>query len=113
MKTDEFLLVKEAAELLEPVQPRHEDNVEVSLTLGDAYFQVGNYPRAVELFESTLILRRPTSYLLNALAVSHMRLGNYDKAVEFLESSLERDPDQESVKGLLKELQSATPPPFR
>ena len=104
---------KEAAELLEPVQPDHEDNVEVSLTLGDAYFQVGNYPRAVELFESTVVLRRPTSYLLNALAVSHMRLGNYGKAVEYLESSLELDPDQESVKGLLKELQSATPPPFR
>ena len=104
---------KEAAELLEPVQPRHEDNVAVSLTLGDAYLQAGNYPRAVELFESTLILRRPTSYLLNALAMSHTRLGNYDKAVEYLESSLELDPKQESVKGLLKDLQSATPPPFR
>lgn len=103
---------KEAVELLEPVQPRHEDNVEISLTLGDAYFQVENYPRAVELFESTLILRRPTSYLLNALAVSHMRLGNSDEAVEYLNDSLELDPEQESVETLLQELRSGTPPPI-
>lgn len=96
----------EAIKLLEPAHAQSKENIEILLTLGDAHFQSGNYPRATDLFEAALLLRGPTPALLNALAVSYAQMGDSDKARQYLERSLELDPEQEEAKTLLEKLPS-------
>ena len=94
--------------LLEPALEENKDNVELLLTLADAYARVSDYELASELFEASIVLRRPTTTLLNALAACHAKLGNNEKARDYLEQSLALDATQEKVEFLLERLQAST-----
>ena len=100
----------EAVKLLEPAYVREPDNVDVLLVLGDAHYQLKNYSRAAELLEKTLARRRPTTAVLNAIAICYGEMGQRDKVLEYVERSLKIDPDQGPVKALKEHLES-TPPP--
>jgi tetratricopeptide (TPR) repeat protein len=69
-----------------------------------------NYRRAAELLEASLVRRRPTTAILNALAVCYGEMGQRDKVLEYIERSLQLDPDQEPVKALKEHLESSPPP---
>jgi tetratricopeptide (TPR) repeat protein len=96
----------EAIKLLEPAYAQNKDNAQILMTLGDAHFEIQNYPRAAELYEAAIILRPPSTSLFNALAVSYAQQGNAEKAIDYLERSLELDPDQEQVKTLMAKLKN-------
>ncbi|HEX9725981.1 MAG TPA: GWxTD domain-containing protein [Vicinamibacteria bacterium] len=100
----------EAVRLLEPAYVRDPENVDLMLALGDTQYQLKNYRRAAELLEASLVRRRPTTAILNALAVCYGEMGQRDKVLEYIERSLQLDPDQEPVKALKEHLESSPPP---
>jgi tetratricopeptide (TPR) repeat protein len=99
-----------AIEILEPVAHAIGQNAEALLTLGDAHSQVKNYQRAVELYEAALILRPPSTALLNALGLCYAGLGDSGKALDYFERSLSVDPNQEPVKELVGKLKTPGSP---
>ena len=73
------------------------------------HVRILDYARASELFEAAIILERPTTSILNALAACHAKLGNLEKAAAYLEQSLELDPEQEKVKFLIEQIRNSHP----
>src|SRR3989304_90058 len=59
----------------EPAYVRDKENVDLLLTLGDPHYRSRHYQRAAELFEATLVRRRPDTALPTALAVWHGQMG--------------------------------------
>ena len=101
-----------AIELLEPVYAEVQNRYEVVAVLGEAYFREENYEKASELLGRAITLHRPTTQLLNFLAVSQHQLGDPQSARESLKRSLEIDADQPEIQELLRKLESepAAPP---
>lgn len=94
-----------AVSVLEPARASASQNYEFLVTLGDAYSEVHDYAKAVEVFEAALPLGRAEPALLNSLAAAHVELGNRGKAAECLRKSLELNPSQKAVRTLLEKLQ--------
>ena len=101
---------EEALRVLEPAYVRDKENVDLLLTLGDAHYRSRHYQRAAELFEATLVRRRPDTALLNALAVCYGQMGQRDKVLEYIGRSLELDPNQEAAKALKEQIEKSPPP---
>ena len=101
---------EEAIALLEPAVRTEDNDVDLLLTLGDAYVRVADYANASARLEAAVTLRRPTPALLNALAACFHELGNLEKARQYLEQSLTLDPQQEKVQLLLERMKSSSPP---
>jgi tetratricopeptide (TPR) repeat protein len=80
------------------------------LTLGDAHSQAKNYQRAIELYEAALILRPPSTALLNALGLCYAGLGDSGKALGYFERSLALEPNQEPIKDLVGKMKTQGSP---
>jgi GWxTD domain-containing protein len=93
--------------------PNWTERYEVLAILGRAYYQKKDYPKAVELLEKAIALRRAEPVVLNALALSQKELGNDVRATEILERSLSLDPNQPQLKELLEKWKAspASAPP--
>jgi CHAT domain-containing protein/Tfp pilus assembly protein PilF len=62
--------------------------------LGNAYNSLGQYPKAIEFYQQSLVIekeisdRRGEGSLLGNLGVAYRSLGQYQKAIEFLQQAL-------------------------
>lgn len=91
-------------ELLAPIFESDPSRFEVTVLLGEAYFQKKDYTRTVELLEKAITLRQPDARTLNVLASSHYQLGERPRARELLERSLSLQPDQPEIRELLEKI---------
>jgi GWxTD domain-containing protein len=103
----------EAIRLLEPAHAQSKEDVEVLLTLADAYAMAKDCRRASELYEASIVLRTPSTSVLTALGLCLAQTGDAVKAIGYLERSLAIDANQDSVKEVLERLKSSLPPSHR
>ena len=99
-----------AVEMLAPLAESRPEDAEIRRTLGDAYYQSGSPALAIPQFEKALSIAGPDVVLLNALGACHAAAGDTSRAIQYLEQSLQKSPDQPSVRELLERLQSRSDP---
>ncbi|MDX2079015.1 MAG: tetratricopeptide repeat protein, partial [bacterium] len=68
------------------------DNGEANITLGDAYWSVGEVEKSLEAYQQALALAPEDVYLLTSVADAYNALGDYDACLENVNYSLELDP---------------------
>lgn len=85
------------------------DDVDVLSNLADLYINLKRWEDAISFLEHYLH-QLPQDYnRLNQLALAYMESGEHEQAIPILERSLEIQPAQESIRNVLKTLQSMAP----
>jgi tetratricopeptide (TPR) repeat protein len=100
-----YMALKEPAkvkEILAPFADREGSKYETLFFLGKAHQALGEYDRAIDLYDKAVMSHGINIYLLNGLGECHRALGNTTEALAFWERSLEIQPDQPDIQDKVK-----------
>lgn len=78
---------------LEEHSKEHPDNLEIRVQLGNAYYDMKLFDKAVQWYEEALKLEANNVNVINDLGTSYFALGKIDKSIEILKSSLDLSQD--------------------
>lgn len=76
--------------------------------LAQLFMKIGNFQEACEMLQRSYEMGNINISLLNSIAESFIRLGNTSTAAIVLKESLNRDPNQQEVKSLIRDIEKNT-----
>ena len=79
------------------------DDPDILRHVGISYFATGEYSKATKFLERLLTAQGESVYVLNLLGRAYHFEGEAQKAAEAWRRSLALDPEQDSIRKLLKE----------
>ena len=89
--------------ILEPLMNRSDSPpYEVYFLLGASYRELGDYGRAIDVYQRAVQRFGVNTPVLNALGVCYYRLGQLSEALAAWEKSLEMNPDQPEIRKNIK-----------
>ena len=91
-------------EILAPFAEREEAKYETIFFMAKAHQTLGEYNRAITLFDKAIMSHGVNIYLLNGLGECYSALGNTVEALAAWERSLEIKPDQQDIQDKVKTL---------
>ncbi|MDH3974256.1 MAG: tetratricopeptide repeat protein [Deltaproteobacteria bacterium] len=68
------------------------DNYGLLATLGDAYFESGQYAQAIEIYKKAVIVNPKSADCYNDMALAYFYTGNTDTALESSNNGIKADP---------------------
>jgi tetratricopeptide (TPR) repeat protein len=85
-------MIKELAEL-ESLSAKDPENFDYKTRIGDIYYDMGEYEKAVEYYQTSLKLKPKNPLVETDLAVCFHYLGQHDRSIQILDKVLEYSPD--------------------
>ena len=91
--------VESAAQIfkLEKTTTENPDDVAAWTTLGNLYFDTGNYPKAITAYNKALALNPDNANVMTDLGIMYRRNGEPKKAVEAFDKAAKIDPKHETA----------------
>ena len=91
--------VESAAQIfkLEKTTTKNPDDVAAWTTLGNLYFDTGNYPKAITAYNKALALNPNNANVMTDLGIMYRRNGEPKKAVEAFDKAAKIDPKHETA----------------
>jgi cytochrome c-type biogenesis protein CcmH/NrfG len=91
--------VESAAQIfkLEKTTTENPDDVAAWTTLGNLYFDTGNYPKAITAYNKALALNPNNANVMTDLGIMYRRNGEPKKAVEAFDKAAKIDPKHETA----------------
>lgn len=93
---------KYAIEMLYKALELENDNAEILSQIGELYFLMNNYGRAIQYLEKTLQICPGHLNSLKIMKTINERHGNLDEALNLAKTLFEKTPDTETLKDLIK-----------
>lgn len=93
---------KYAIEMLYKALELENDNVEILSQIGELYFLMNNYSRAIQYCEKTLQINPEHFDTIKIMKTINERQGNSDEALSLAKHLFERFPNEDTLKDLVK-----------
>ena len=93
---------KPAIEMLYKALELENDNIEILYSIGELYFLMNNYERAIQYFEKILLKEPNQENTLRLMVIIYERQNNMDRALSFAQNLFDNNKNSKNLQILIK-----------